>query len=245
MTWIGRLRLLGGILAVVALVSVLTLVFNHRQTEAASHTATISTEQYAVGAAYGGTVTQQYVKDGDTVTKGQKLFTVLSIQLRQDVENGLTATSSDAYTVDQQAGTVTYRAVSGGTITDFQAKIGSSVISGATAARIDVTGSQFVIANYVLTPRDYDRVEKGATADILLPNDQTVRGTITAVKVQTRSGQADTEVRIDSDALRTSELAALAQSGTPVTATLHLRPVGPLAEANQIVFDFLRKIGVQ
>ena len=41
MTWINRLRLLAGLLGVLLLVAVLTLIFNQRQTKAASLSATI------------------------------------------------------------------------------------------------------------------------------------------------------------------------------------------------------------
>jgi heme A synthase len=46
MTWINRLRLLGGLLGVIFLVAVLTLIFNQRQTKATSLSATISADRY-------------------------------------------------------------------------------------------------------------------------------------------------------------------------------------------------------
>ena len=81
MTWINRLRLFAGLLGVILVVAVLTLIFNQRQTQAASLTATVATDTYDVGAAYGGTVTKQYVKEGDVVEKGQQLFTIQSVAL--------------------------------------------------------------------------------------------------------------------------------------------------------------------
>ena len=57
MTWTNRIRLLAGLLGVIALVAVLTVIFNQRQTQAQSQTGTISTDAYDVGAGYGGTVT--------------------------------------------------------------------------------------------------------------------------------------------------------------------------------------------
>lgn len=68
----------------------LTLIFNQRQTKATSLDATVATDTYDVGAAYGGTVIKQYVKEGDVVATGDKLFTIQSVSLQQDLSNGLT-----------------------------------------------------------------------------------------------------------------------------------------------------------
>jgi hypothetical protein len=67
MTWTQRLRLFGGIVAVLALTAVLTLVFNQRQAQALSTTGQVVSAQASVGAAYGGVVTQAEAGDGDEV----------------------------------------------------------------------------------------------------------------------------------------------------------------------------------
>jgi multidrug resistance efflux pump len=244
MTWINRLRLFGGILGVVLIVAVLTLIFNQRQTKTDSLTATIASDTYDVGAAYGGTVTQQFVKQGDLVKKGDKLFTVQSVPLQQDLANGLNIQNSDAYDVDKAAGKITYKATVAGQVDDLQAKIGNSLGGGTEFARISVVGSQYVDAKYLLTPTDYDRVKKGAKVSILLPNNQSVWGTVSTIQVSTDQGKARTEVRVDSDALKTPSLANVTQTGTPVTATLQLQDTGVLAGVSDQVFKFLRQIGL-
>jgi len=95
MTWINRLRLFGGILGVLLIVAVLTLIFNQRQTKATSLDATVATDTYDVGAAYGGTVIEQFVKEGDVVDKGDELFTIQSVPLQQDIANGLELTDNE------------------------------------------------------------------------------------------------------------------------------------------------------
>ncbi len=125
MTWVNRLRLLAGLLGVLLLVAILTLIFNQRQTKAASISATINADSYSVGAAYGGTVTKQYVNDGDFVAEGDRLFTVQSVSLQQDVANGLQIQSSAAYDVDTAKGALTYRATVAGEINDLQAGSGT------------------------------------------------------------------------------------------------------------------------
>jgi multidrug resistance efflux pump len=245
MTWTNRLRLFGGLLGVVLLVAVLTLIFNQRQTKTLSLSATISADQYEVGAAYGGTVTKQYVKDGDVVKKGDKLFTVQSVPLQQDLANGLQISNSDAYDVNKKDGTLTYKATVEGQVSDLKAKLGNSLGSGQDFAQISVTNSQYVDAEYLLSPGDYGRIQKGAAVSILLPNNQTIDGTVTTIEVATDSGKARTDVRVDSDALKDPKLGNLAQAGTPVSATLQLVDDGPLAGVSDLAFNFLRQIGLK
>lgn len=245
MTWVNRLRLFGGILGVLLVIAVLTLIFNQRQTKATSLTATVAADTYDVGAAYGGTVIKQYVKEGDVVAKGDKLFTINSVPLQQDLSNGLNLQSSDAYTVDKKAGTLTYKATVAGQITDLKAKLGNSLGAGNPFAQIAVVDSQYVDAKFLLSPRDYERIEKGATVDIVLPNNQIITGTVTTIEVATDQGKALTEARVDSKELAVKDLANVNQPGTPLTATVQLRDDGPLAGVSGTVFDFLRQIGLK
>jgi multidrug efflux pump subunit AcrA (membrane-fusion protein) len=245
MTWVNRLRLFGGLLGVLLLVAVLTLIFNQRQTKVASLTATVAADSYDVGAAYGGTVIDQFVTEGDVVSKGDKLFTIQSVPLQQDLANGLEIQNSDAYDVDTKQGTLTYKATVAGQVDDLQAKLGNNLGTGAPFAKISVVDSQFVEAKYLLSPRDYGRVQEGAPVSILLPNNTSVEGTVSTVEVATDQGQALTEVRVDSEALTEESLGDLTKPGTPVVATLHLRDDGPLAGVSDAAFDFLRQIGLK
>lgn len=245
MTWINRLRLFAGMLAVVALVAVLTLIFNQRQTTVASASATVGADQYDLAAAYGGTITKQFVTEGDTVKKGDKLFSVQSVALQQDVNQGLDIASTGAYDVNQSKGVLTYKAVVDGELTELKAKLGNTLATGTPFGTITVAGTQFAVAQYLLSPRDYERVQEGAAVSILLPNNQSVEGTVASTKVKTNAGQAQTEVRIDSRSLQDPDLAALTKPGTPVTATLHLRDDGPLAGVSDTAFSFLRQVGLK
>jgi multidrug resistance efflux pump len=245
MTWINRLRLFGGVLGVLLIVAVLTLIFNQRQTKVASLDATVATDTYDVGAAYGGTVIKQYVNEGDVVAKGDELFTIQSVPLQQDLANGLKMQDTDAYDVDAKAGTLTYKATVAGQVSDLKAKLGNALGTGAPFASVSVVGSEYVEAKYLLSPRDYNRVSEGANVAILLPNNQTVTGTVSTIEVATENAQALTEVRVDSKELSNESLDTLTKTGTPVVATLQLRDDGPLAGVNDQVFDFLRQIGLK
>lgn len=245
MTWTNRIRLLAGLLGVVALVAVLTVVFNQRQTQAQSQTGTISTDAYDVGAGYGGTVTKQFVDENDVVEVGDKLFTMQSPALQADVANKVKVKSTQAYDVDTKKGTVTYKATVGGQVDQLGAKLGTTLTGGQSFARITVTGSQFVEAQFLLTPRDYERVQTGAPVSILLPNNQKIDGSVSTIKVATEQGNAAAKIRVDSTELQDAALSTLTRSGTPVVATVRLRDDGPLAGTSDALFGFLRQIGLQ
>ena len=244
MTWTNRLRLFGGLLAVLALVAALTVVFNHRQTQAQSLTATIVTDAYDVGAGYGGTVLKQYVEENDSVAVGDRLFTMQSVAMQQDVANKVKVKSTEAYDVNTKKGTVTYKATVAGEVDQIVAKLGTTLTGGQSFARITVTGSQYVDAQYLLTPRDYERVQTGAAAPVVLPDNHTVAGTVSTVKVDTDGANAAARIRIDSPELTDARLSTLTRSGTPVIATVRLRDDGPLAGVTDAGVGFLRKIGL-
>jgi multidrug resistance efflux pump len=244
MTWTNRLRLLGGLLGVLVLVAVLTIIFNQRQTQAQSVTATIGTDAYDVGAGYGGTVIKQDVRENDMVEVGDPLFTMQSPAMQQDVANKVKVKSTEAYKVNTKKGTITYLATVAGQVDEIRARLGTTLTGGQSFARIVVTGSQFVTAQFTLTPRDYERVQMGARVSILLPNNQKVDGTVSTIKVATDQGNAAAELRVDSPDLTDPALSTLTKTGTPVVATVRLRDDGPLAGVSDAVFDFLRKIGV-
>lgn len=245
MTWTNRLRLLAGLISVVALVAVLTVIFNQRQTQAQSLTGTIDTDAYDVGAGYGGTVIKQFVKENDSVAVGDKLFTMQSPAMQQDVANKVKVKSTEAYDVNTSKGTITYKATVAGQVDQLGARLGTTLTGGQSFARITVTGSQYVEAQFLLTPRDYERVQTGAPVSVLLPNNQKVDGTVSTIKVATEQGNAAAKIRVDSPELADPALSTLTRSGTPVVATVQLRDDGPLAGTSDALFGFFRQIGLQ
>ena len=245
MTWTQRLRLFGGIVAVLALTAVLVLVFNQRQAQALSTTGQVVSAQASVGAAYGGVVTTIGAAEGDEVKKGQALFTVNSPDLQRDLSQGLKIASTDAFDVDTKASAVTYKALSDGRLSQVQAQTGGFVQNGANLATITSDGSQYALADFVLSPRDYERIVKGAAVSLRLPDDRTVQGTVQSVSVTTDNGQAKTRVTVASDSLKNPQIAELTHPGTPVAATLSLRDDGPLAGPTDGLRAFLIKIGLK
>jgi multidrug resistance efflux pump len=245
MTWTQRLRLFSGVLAVLVLTALLVLVFNQRQAQALSTTAQVVSAQASVGAAYGGVVTRVNAKEGDDVKKGQPLFTVNSPDLRRDLSQGLKIASTDAFDVDAPASAVTYKALSDGRLSQVEGQVGGFVQNGANLATITANGSQYALADFTLSPRDYERIVKGAPVSLRLPDDRTVQGTVQAVAVTTQNGQANTRVTVTSDGLKDPSLAELTHPGTPVAATLSLRDDGPLAGPTDGLRSFLIQIGLK
>ena len=243
MTWANRFKLFVGLVAVVGIVSVLTLVFNQRQAQVMSASASIQAAEYPVGSDYGGTVLDRLVDDGDHVRAGQALFTLQSPTLQADLAEGLVTVDSVAYSVADD-GVLTLTASVDGTLTDITTERGSFVQAGQVLANIDASGSLFVSAEYELSARDYARVEEGADVDILLPNQQIVSGTVTSIDVETTNGKAESTVLVQSEGLVDGSYNGLVKRGTPVTATLLLRDDGVFAGVQDGMQDFMRKIGV-
>ena len=248
MTWSNRFRLYGGLVVVIALVAALTLVFNQRRSQVLSLTAHVVADQVTVGAQFGGVVVDQKVAAGDSVDKGDSLYTVVvprTVGNAGEVISAVAAVRNAAYAVDPKKSTVTYRALASGVFTNVQSTEGGFVQSGSALATITAVGSEYAVAEFRLSPRDYGRVETGAHVDLLLPDNRTVPGEVRAVSVTTDGGVALTKVTISSDALRDAANAKLTAPGTPLSATLSLRDDGPLAGPTDAMVDFLRKIGVR
>ena len=243
MTWTNRFKLVAGILSVLVVVSGLTVVFNQRQSQVASSSASIEAKRYPVGIDYGGTVTTADVENGDRVKAGDTLFTLQSPSLEADLAQGLFKPQTVAYTVGDD-GLVTLTAAVAGTVSDLSTESGSFVQAGQVLANIDASGSLFVTAEYELSARDYARVEEGADVDILLPNQQVVSGTVTSIDVETTNGKAESTVLVESQGLVDGSYNGLVKRGTPVTATLLLRDDGVFAGVQDGMQDFMRKIGV-
>lgn len=248
MTWSNRVRLYGGLVLVLVLVASLTLLFNQRRSQALSLTAHVVADEVTVGAQFGGVVVKQYAAEGDTVEKGDDLYTVVvppTVGTGGKAVTAVAAVRNAAYVVDSRTSTVTYRALTSGLLTDVTGTEGGFVQGGSPLATITAVGSEYAVAEFRLLPREYERVETGARVDLLLPDNSTVAGKVRSVSVATEGGLALTKVTIASDALRDPGLSRLAVPGTPVSATLALRDDGPLAGPTDAMLDFLRKIGLR
>ena len=244
MTWRNRFRLWFGLIVVVAVVAVLTLVVNQRSRQAFSDDAQVAARQAVVGSEYGGVVVHQYVEPGDDVTQGQQLFTISSLDLQRDVANGLKPVSTTSYRIDAVHGQVTFVAQMAGTVTDLRAEQGTFVAAGDMAT-ITAGGTQYVSAQFRLTPDQYGRIRIGGKADVELPNRTRMAASVSDVSVETSQGVAVTTVELAVPRLQTTSLTSLSQPGSPVSVTLTLADSGILAGPTDDFMQFLHRVGVR
>lgn len=244
MTWNNRFRLLGGILGVIAFTLGLALVFNHRQNQVSSYVGQVSADSYDIGADHAGTVIRQLVEDGDAVKAGDELFRVQSLQLKQDIANGLEVADTQAYKVDAKRGVITYYAVSAGTIEKLNARQGNSVPAGGTLATL-YGGERYLEASFHLAPRDYARVVPGTEARVVLPNDQVITASVAKVAVANSVDGTVATLKLESSQLRRLAQKTLSEPGTPVVVNVQLTDSGPLAPVTDAVNDLLQQVGLR
>ncbi|MEO5919616.1 MAG: HlyD family efflux transporter periplasmic adaptor subunit [Pseudolysinimonas sp.] len=228
MTWRNRFRMFFGLIFVVVLVAGLTLVLSQRKGETTSESAAVVAEAYPVGTDYPGAVVEQFVEEGDQVVVGDPIATVQSNDLAQDLADGVAPATSDVYDVSAD-GTLTVKSSVNGVIDSIEVRQGGYAAAGSTIATVWSTDTLFVEAEYLLSPTDYGRIEKGAIVSVDLPDTERVDGTVTSVDVATHDGIAVTTVRVDSETLVYGGEDGLMAPGTPVVATLQLRNDDALA----------------
>ncbi|MFW2512899.1 HlyD family efflux transporter periplasmic adaptor subunit [Demequina sp. SO4-13] len=241
MTWRNRLKLVFGAMVVLAVVAAATLVFNQRQTQVSSATASILAASYAVGTDYSGIVTTSHVAPGDTVFAGQRMFEVQSLQLERDLDTGVVSAVQASV---QDDGVLIVRAGVDGTVAEVMVNSGSYASPGDVLASIDADGTLFAEAEFVLTPRDFGRLEDSASVELRLPDEREFAGTVEDLTVETIDGVAHVRARITSDDLGQFDGDALVKPGTPLAATLRLRDDGPLAGVNDMVNDLAVRVGL-
>ncbi|HET7723789.1 MAG TPA: HlyD family efflux transporter periplasmic adaptor subunit [Propionibacteriaceae bacterium] len=244
MTWTNRFRLTLSVLLSLVLIFLLVLLFNQRQHTIQSASATIIAPRVQVASNYGGIVLKQYVTVGQHVNVGDTLFDVSSVSLQQDVANHVKVTSSDAMAIDPGKGTLTYKATAAGTVTQVTAQEGSYLSATQPLATITSDTGRVVEAQFLLTPREYALVDKGAAVTLTLPDNSSVPGVVDSALVQTKDGQAVVTVRITSQSLNSRNLNLLATDGAPVSAVVRLRDEGILAGPTDAMRALLRKVGL-
>jgi len=243
MTWGNRLRLLAGLVAVLAIVAVSTYHLNEDKGIAASSSAQIAAESYSVGSPYAGLVVDQLVTVGDQVDTGAPLFVVDSAALHHDIATGFVPAATTASDIDPD-GRLVVRATGPGTVRTLTAEKGTFVQSSGDLATVEKSGTLYVQAEYTLSASQYARIDDHATVTIVLPNQQSLVGHVEKVDVTTVAARAQTVITVQSDELVAGEANGLVAAGTPVTAALHLRNDGVVTTVAASVKDYLKRVGL-
>jgi len=230
MTWSNRLRLLLGLVLVVAVVGVLTMVHSQRKGETTSASASVEAVEYPVGTDYPGTVIEQFVMQGDGIAAGAPIVRIQSNTLLETIRNGSPLTSNDVYDINAD-GTLTVKSTVTGIVEDLHVQQGGYAGGGGTIATIAATEGLYVEAEFLLDPQDYARIEEGAAVELELPSAETLDGAVTSFEVETVDGEAQAMVKVESEQLLFTGSEGLIAPGTPVVADMQLRHDDPLARA--------------
>lgn len=241
MTWINRLKLFTGLVAVLVITAGATLIFNQRQSQVTSSSAQIAAQLYDVGTDYGGIVTDSFVEEGDEVDEGQRMFAVRSLQLERDIALGVVSPGQASVESDD---TLIVRASTTGIVSKIDVGEGSYAAAGAVLATVDGSGSLYAEAEFVLTPRDFARIDDDASVALRLPDGTEYQGTVTDLTVETVNGSAHVTATVASRGLASASIGSLVKPGTPLDATLTLHADGALAGVHDALGDFARKIGL-
>lgn len=243
MTWSTRLRLLGGTLGVLLLVTALTVVFAQRQAAAVSQSAEIQASSYDVGTDYGGTVVAVEAEVGEEVQAGDVLFEIDSARLRRDIADDLI----DSSLLPGVTGDGHYLVVAtvDGVVASLTVQPGGYAQDGSVLGTLYDTDSVQVTGEFSMTRRDFGRMAPGAPVTLLLPDESEVSGVVESIEVSTVQGEAQATVVITSDELQAIAWDGLIVPGAPVQAEVQLRDDGLLAGPRDMLTDFLRGIGLQ
>jgi pyruvate/2-oxoglutarate dehydrogenase complex dihydrolipoamide acyltransferase (E2) component len=241
-SWVSRLRLLGGVLGALVLVTACTVLFTQRENRVEATSAEVVAVQYPVGSDFGGTVVQQFVRAGDAVSVGDPIVAVQSPALARDIAEGFAANDTEAYTIDDD-GLVTLLTTVPGFVQRLGVPQGGFAAAGQEVALIEGVQDPSVTAVFALESQELARVREGAEVALQLPDGTGFAGTVSLVEVESFDGVSLVTITIES-----SELAALAgrtvRSGTPVTAVLQLEASGPLDAIVEAGKDLARQVGL-
>lgn len=235
MTWSNRLRLLGGLVVVVAVVAAATFHLNGSRARVESTAAQISAESYSVATPYSGLVVEQLVELGDEVVDGQPLFRLDSANLQRDLAMGAVPTRTVETAIDAD-GYLVVRATGDGTLTALAVEPGTFARESTELATVQRAGSLFVEAQYLLTTDQYARMGATPRATIVLPDRTEVPGEVSDVAVEDQDGEARIVVSVQSDELLAAQAAdRLVVAGAPVVVRLHLENDGVVTDVASAV----------
>lgn len=220
MTFGSRLRLIIGIIFVVAIVAALAFYLTSIMSVAKSTKAELDAASISIGTDYPGLIVKQNVEEGDKVTKGQVLFEIQSTQLNEVLTNGTVLASSLPFTVDPKTNYIQLKASDDGVVDKINYRAGSYAPAGGIVASVYTVKSLYVTAHFRLSPPDYARIDKTSKIDLRMPDNTTKQATIFSISLVRNGDSVDTVVKAR---LKNTDITDFRFSvGTPVEATMQL-----------------------
>jgi hypothetical protein len=239
MTWPTRMKLLIGVVAVLALVGVLSLRLDAEVRTVHGLQGALAAEDYDVGTDYSGVLVDQYVGPGDEVQPGDPLFALQSNRLRRDLASGLVRPEDSTYRI-RDKNTLMFSATTAGTVRDVDYMPGAFVPANTPIASVEVADSLFVTAEFRLRPAAYALLREARTMTVTLPNGTAIPARITDVSVAAGDNIAHTTVRAEATDLSDHGLFG---AGTPVSASIELPNHGLLASLGDLMSGLLTPRG--
>lgn len=220
MKFFARMKFFTGLVIVVLVVGGLTLYLNAMMSTAQSFKAQIGADTQGLGADFPGVVSSQKVNEGDTVKKGQVLFTVHSPQLIQQLGGKSIKPSQLTQPLDATTQDIEIVAPSSGVVQKVYAIVGSSVQADAPVVDINPVNSLYVTAYYHLNTPDYARIHTGSTMSVTLPDNTRVQARVYAINLQQDGSVVQTVVKARFTHPKMTDFRFAV--GTPVDATLNI-----------------------
>lgn len=241
MTWFNRIKLVIGLVAVVAVAGIAVIQLDDDRGRATSTTAQIAVDSYTLGTPYSGTVVAQPAETGQPVAEGEAVFVIDSPALELEIAEGLIEPEGNA-NIDAE-GNFLVRATTPGVLTETLVATGAFVRASSELATVQAEGTLRVEAEYDVTASQYGRLSDDAPVTLLLPDGRELTGSTTDVSVERKDdGTSRVVLSVVSE-----ELSALARedrlvtSGTPVTAEVQLRNEGVVADVSAAVRSYVSR----
>lgn len=182
--------------------------------------AQLVTDDYSLGTPYAGTVQDLTIARGDSVKKGDVLFTLQSPILESDMQTKGFTNAGVGYQI-KPGGLMVFTAALDGVVKKVDAEIGSFIEEDETIAVVAISDSIHLESEFSLGARDYARIPVGGTIAVAMPDGSTVQAKIYDVEVEAyKDSRATTVVRARSDEITLQNYNVI---GAPVEAELQLQ----------------------
>lgn len=236
MSIFSRFRFFLGILGVILVVLGLFFYLNYSMSNIKSQSATLERDEYSVSANYGGVLERQYVKVGDTVKEGDKLFELNSPELAQALSNGMVQRGSLLFSVADN-GNILLKATAAGDVRVINFSRGSYVETNRDIATIAIKNTDYVSAKFVLNAPDYARINRGNPVEVTLPDNTKLQAKVFDIALQKDGKIVYTIVkaRFQKDA----QVQSTFTSGTPVGAKWKLDANGLFETLTRLLRSFV------
>ncbi|MCM6763297.1 HlyD family efflux transporter periplasmic adaptor subunit [Rathayibacter sp. ZW T2_19] len=217
------LRWLGFVLSCVVAVGIAAagLVYaNISSLTVRAASAQLVTEDYSLGTPFAGTIQDLTISRGDSVQKGDVLFSLQSAILESDMQTKDFTSADVGYTIEP-GGLMVFTAALDGVVKQVDTEIGAFVEEDEILAVVAIADSIHLESEFSLGARDYSRIPVGGTVAVAMPDGTTVDAEIYDIEVeQYRNGRATTVVRARTDEITTQDYNVV---GAPVRAELRLQ----------------------